>query len=159
MGRGIAAVVPIVFGKGRHHYPEYFSSTFFEKYDKHDDEEIYTLKTDFLIENYKPFLDEFYDLIGETDRLTKRELPNVTTFEAFEESFDHRERNGWSPFLYEGHGFFSFSGGESSYFWHFYSGSNKAMLEVYSTLNHFERVLQKTMTNPLADVIKFGLFG
>jgi hypothetical protein len=41
----------------------------------------------------------------------------------------------------------------------FYQGSYKAILEEYSTLNHFEKTLVKAMSNPLANAVKFGIFG
>jgi len=54
---------------------------------------------------------------------------------------------------------FSILGGYCEQYWLFYSGSYKAYLEEYSTLSHFEKVLAKTMKNPLAKAIKFGIFG
>jgi hypothetical protein len=54
---------------------------------------------------------------------------------------------------------FSFLGGESEKYWLFYIGSYKAYLETYCTLKHFERILAKAMQNPLASIVKFGIYG
>ena len=44
-------------------------------------------------------------------------------------------------------------------YWKFYFGSYKAILEEYSTLTHFERLLAIAMKNPLAGAVKLGIFG
>jgi hypothetical protein len=54
---------------------------------------------------------------------------------------------------------FDILGGQCEEFWLFYSGSSKAYLETYDTLVHFERTLAKALKNPLANLVKFGIFG
>ena len=159
MGTGIAAAIPIVIKPREFTGKEYFSNQFFTHFDKENEGGIYTIKIDFLLEHYFQFLKEFYELIGETEKLERMEVPILITFEEFEKYFSFSNRNGKSIFIYNQHIAFSFSGGQSSYYWHFYSGSYKAIVEVYSTFLHFERILQKTMKNPLAQVLKFGIFG
>ena len=159
MGAGISAAILIEVEQDGFKGKKYFSNTFLDNYEKVEDNEIYTIKKDLLLKNYSNFLDEFYGLIGEPDEFKDRGIPAVSTFEEFEEAFSRDARGGWSPYIYETRGMFSFLGGKSSRYWHFYSGSYKAYLETYCSLLHFERVLQKTMKNPLADVIKFGIFG
>ena len=159
MGTGISAAIPITFKKSNNYQDSYYSSKFFDNYNKLDDEDIYIIRSELLVSNYRPFLDEFYDLIGETQKLEDLNTPDATTFEAFEDVFSHSSRNGKVPFTYDTLGMFSFLAGQSSYYWCFYSGSYKAYLESYSSLMHFERVIQKAMKNPLAQAVKFGMFG
>jgi hypothetical protein len=68
-------------------------------------------------------------------------------------------RNSSTPFIYPHWSTFSTLGGQCKEYWLFYSGSYKAYLEEYTTLEHLERILSKTMKNPLANTIKFGIFG
>ena len=141
MGAGIAAAIPIAI-KVESSREEYFSNQFFTHYDKASEK-------------------EFYELIGETEKLDKMEIPSISTFDEFEDYFsrNNQNRKSGSPFLYGQFIAFSFLGGQSSYYWHFYNGSYKAYIEVYSTFRHFESILQRTMKNPLAHVLKFGIFG
>jgi hypothetical protein len=124
---------------------------------------IYTIKPNVLVNNYKPFLTEFYDLIEvdfeKATKLTPDGIPDASTLDKFLAVFDDDARNNRMPFIYDTHYAFSFLGGVSSLYWTFYSGSYKAILEEYSTLMHFERILAKTMKNPLAGAVKFGIFG
>ena len=159
MGTGIAAAIPILIKPRMDYGGNYFSTTFFSHYSELDAGGVFIINENFFLENYTTFLDEFYDLIGKEDEFVKNKLPKVCTFEEFTEVFDRRARNGRSPFVCDELGLFSFSGGVSSLFWHFYSGSYKALLEEYSSLLHFEKILQKSMKNPLANVVKYGLFG
>ena len=159
MGRGISASIPLIIQPRTDNGEKYFSDSFFQYYNKSDDNGIFTIKENLLLENYSSFLAEFYEIIGEQSKLESLNVPDVSTFEEFEVAFTHRNRNGRCPFLYEHSGHFSFLGGESSYYWNFYSACYDAYVEVYSIFLHFERILQKTIKNPLADLIKFGLFG
>ena len=156
MGTGISAGIPIELKPQFGCEKKYFHSTFFNHYDKDDETGFYHLKKDFLVENYVSFLDEFYELIGETEELSERNIPIVSTFEEFENAFDRNSRNGRTPFIST---YMDFLGEDRSYCWNFYDGSYKAFLEEWSTLLHCERILLKAMKNPLAAVVKFGMFG
>ena len=163
MGTGIAAAIPIVIGPNTRRWNkklerEDFSANFFDGYTIADEEEqIYTVKEELLLSNYSSFLDEFYDCIGEKNPLET--VPNITSYEEFEAAFDRKKRNSYPPHLdYDVH-MFSIHGGMSSAYWLFYIGSYKALLESYITLQHFERTLTRALKNPLACMVKFGIFG
>ena len=166
MGRGISAAIPLTF-KPHDRFginKRDFTKGFFDCFDLEDaDAKIYTIKPDLLLQNYKPFLLEFYDLIEEDfeerTKIAPDAIPDVATLDEFIQAFDGRERNNRVPFMYDSHIAFSTLGGVSTLYWLFYSGGYKAFIEVYSTFLHFERILAKTMKNPLAGAIKFGLFG
>ena len=166
MGRGISAAIPLTF-KPHDRFgidKKDFTKGFFDNYDLEEAEhKIYTIKPDLILQNYKPFLLEFYYLIEEDfkerTKLAPEGIPNVKTLDEFIQVFDGRERNNRVPFIYDQYIAFSTLGGVSSLYWLFYSGSYKAVIEVYSTFLHFERILAKTMKNPLAGAVKFGLFG
>jgi len=157
MGRGISAVIPFVMsGWDGKIDNEYFSPNFFECYDVNEDGNVYTIKHEILLNNYQSFLTEFYDCIGED-----RDIGNITqasNYDEFCNVFDRRERNGRAPYI-DFKSMFSMLGGTCEEFWKFYSGSYKAMLEEYSTLMHFERILARAMKNPLASAVKFGIYG
>ncbi len=162
MGVGIAAAIPIIIVPDDRAWPQemelqYFSPTFSDYYNYDAESRNYTIKHEILIENYQSFLIEFYDLIGESCDI--KEPPELTSYEAFQDFFDNRKRNMKEPFLYERSSMFSMLGGTCPEYWLFYSGSYKALLEEYSTLAHFERILPKAMKNPLANTVKFGIFG
>jgi hypothetical protein len=166
MGTGISAAIPLIFKpyEGRSIDVKYFSKSFFDCYDveETDGKKVFTIKTDLLFNNYKPFLEEFYTLIEEDfhyeTKLHINDIPDINSLEDFTEFFDGDNRNNRVPFMY-GASFFSVLGGECEEYWKFYSGSYKAILEVYKTLLHFEKILAKAMTNPLANAVKFGIFG
>jgi len=160
MGAGIAAVVPIILGPPRSGWvrnvdADDFAPDFFECYDVSKDGRVYTIKHEILLNNYKSFLTEFYDLIGEERNIS--EISQVDSYGKFGEAFDRDARNASVPFI-DCTGF-SMLGGNCKEYWMFYSGSYKAFLEEYSTLTHFERILANTMKNPLASAIKFGIYG
>jgi hypothetical protein len=168
MGRGISGAIPITFGISHNSWKnkiekEDFSEGFFDCYDEieTDGEILWEIKRDLLVQNYNVFLDEFNNLIelGERRRnwMNLDSIPPTETFDEFEEAFDYGNRNGRVPFLYDNA--FSTIGCECRYIWKFYAGSYKAFLEEYTTLTHFERVIAKSMKNPLAKAVKFGIFG
>ena len=162
MGTGIAAAIPIILGPNRHGWRtaierKYFTDKFFENYTVDDEGKIYTIKPEVLLENYKSFLAEFYDCIGEEYEAEK--ISYVKTYDEFEAVFNYDTRNARRPFIYKHGSMFSFLGGESDKYWLFYSGSYKAYLETYCTLTHIERLLAKAINNPLAQCVKFGIFG
>ena len=167
MGTGINAAIPIILKahKGHPLNPDYFTQGFFGNYSiegTHNDQ-AYVIKQDILINNYKPFLTEFYELIEEDftemTNLTYNTIPKANNLDEFFKSFSGKNRNNRAPFIYDIPEMFSILGGYCEQYWLFYSGSYKAYLEEYSTLSHFEKVLAKTMKNPLAKAIKFGIFG
>jgi hypothetical protein len=162
MGTGIDAVIPIIFEPWKDDHstsidPEYFSENFFDNYDFNEKEGLYTIKADLLIRNYRDFLTEFYSCIGE--EIQMENLPNIGSYDEFKAVFNRKVRNATSPYLEADGGFFSCLGGECGELWNFYTGSYKAYLEEYSTLLHFERLLPKAIKNPLANSVKFGIFG
>jgi len=174
MGTGIMAAVPLVFephksyGKQDKLEKRYFSKEFFSNFDFEETESgvNYFIKKDLLLTNYKQFLLEFYDVIEEdfkyeTD-IDPEEIPIANNFEEFENIFEAMRRNRQVPFIDNGIPRFSgfeVVGCECTKYWLFYDGSYKAYLEVYSTLLHFEKILVKAMNNPLANAVKFGIFG
>ena len=167
MGTGIMAAIPIVFTPpARRPLDERdFVQGFFDNYDtdEADGEKSYVIKEKLLIDNYRPFLSEFYDLIGEDftkeSKLTYATIPDAKDFSEFAEAFRRENRNYDLPYVFESSFAFSVLGCRCEKYWLFYSGSYKAVLEVYRTLLHFERILAKAMANPLANAVKFGIFG
>ena len=174
MGTGIMAAVPLVFephksyGRQEKLEEKYFSKGFLSNFDVEETESgiKYVIQKDLLLNNYKQFLLEFYDVIEEdfkykTD-IDPDNIPVANKLEEFENIFEDQTRNRQVPFIDEGSSRFSgFSvlGCACTKFWLFYSGSYKAYLEVYSTLIHCEKILAKAMSNPLANAVKFGIFG
>jgi len=167
MGTGIMAAIPLIFSTHDRFGLDKkdFTINFFDSYDVSDTDgkKVYTIKTDLLLNNYKPFLAEFYDLIEEDfqeeTNLAPDAIPDASNLDEFIEAFGGRNRNNRVPFTYPTPMMFSTLGCVCEEYWLFYSGSYKAYLEVYCTLSHFERILSKTMKNPLANAIKFGIFG
>jgi hypothetical protein len=166
MGAGISAVIPLVLSEDSSrgiHEEKYFSKGFFDNFTPTDKEKVYVIKEDLLLDNYKTFLCEFYDLIDEPIEretgLTAHNIPNATAINEFKNVFSGEARNMKSPFVYHNHYSFSTLGCDCHNFWVFYNGSYKAYLETYETLRHFENILPKAMKNPLANAVKFGIFG
>jgi hypothetical protein len=162
MGTGIVAVIPIIIGPFEDGWStpidtKEFSKNFFETYTVNEKEGLYTIKTDLLIKNYRDFLIEFYTCIDE--KMDMENLPDVSTYDEFKAVFERNARNTETPYLESGVYGFSCLGGECEKYWIFYSGSYKAYLEEYSTLLHFEKLLPKAINNPLANSVKFGIFG
>ncbi|MDR2854723.1 MAG: hypothetical protein LBV40_00990 [Methanomicrobiales archaeon] len=167
MGTGIMAAIPITLEP----YERWeldtkdFSKGFFDNFDVEEtgSKTIYTIKENLLIDNYKAFLIEFYTLIErdfkkETD-LTFDTIPSVTNLDEFREVFSDDNRKGYLPYIWNDYHFFSVVGCKCHEYCLFYWGSYKAILEEYITLLHFERILSKSMSNPLANAVKFGIFG
>ena len=164
MGTGIMAAIPIVFKP--HEYrtidPRDFSKGFLNNYDESDmdGKQIYTIKESLLVNNYKSFLSEFYELIDEDffkkANINITDLPDVHNLDAFIKFFKGGDNR--VPFMFHA-SFFSVLGCRCVEYWLFYFGSYQAILETYCTLLHFEKILAKTMGNPLANAIKFGIFG
>ena len=154
MGVGISGAIALVFKiNGNINKDEH--ENFLTAYDYDNESKTYTIKGDFIVSTYKEFLSEFYDLIEENEEIHK--IPQVESFADFEIFFERNNRNGEKPFLYNS----SFYCCEihSNYYWLFYHGSYKADLEDYSTLVHMERITAKAMNNPLANFVKYGIFG
>jgi len=187
MGAGIAAAIPLVFKPYEDDCfngpkAEYFSHGFLENYtveEKEGDskriramrdgsvektkERIYSIKNDLLIDNYRHFLTEFYALMDEDlyeqTGMTSDSIPDVKVIDDFKKIFGEKESGRLLPFIYRGSWAFSVLGCRCEEYWIFYTGSYKAYLEEYSTFLHFEKILAKTINNPLANAIKFGIFG
>ena len=168
MGTGIMAAIPIVF-KPNDRFginEKNFTTGYFDNFDvaENDGKKIYTIRKDILLKNYKLFLTEFYNLIEEDFQeetsIAPEVIPNANSLDEFMEAFSSNNRNNRVPFIYETPFMFSVLGGcVCEEYWLFYSGSYKAVLEEYSTLLHFEKIVAKSMSNPLANAIKFGIFG
>ena len=167
MGRGIMAAVPLIFDRDewRGRSKNYFTISFFDNYDIEtvDGKEMYVIKKDTLIKNYKSFLLEFYDLIEvdfeEETEIAPDKIPTVDGFDEFLETFSRSNRGACVPFIDETPYTFSVLGCDCIIYWLFYRGSYKAILEEYSSLLHFEKILARAMSNPLSNAVKFGMFG
>ena len=167
MGRGIMAAIPIVIKPPKRDVFEerYFTQGFFDNYEDYeeDGEKALMIKESLLIDNYRPFLSEFNELIGlmtsEEARLASAALPDAKNLDEFAEAFTQENRDYKMPHIDSSSFAFSVLGCRCEQYWLFYNGSYKAILEEYKTLLHFERVLAKAMANPLANAVKFGIFG
>ena len=167
MGTGISAAVPLTFRlRERFRFdPKDFTKGFFDNYEitEENGKILYTIKSSLLIGNYKEFLAEFYDLIEENFQnrtgISPDAIPGANTVEEFMEVFSGNNRNNRVPFMYTTPSMFSTLGCECEDYWLFYGGSYKAYLEVYSTLDHLEKIISKAVKNPLANAVKFGIFG
>jgi hypothetical protein len=167
MGTGIRAAIPLIITlQDRYKIDErYFAKGFFSNYnaEETDGRKEYVIKENVLLDNYQSFLIEFYDCIGEdfyeSTALAQGEIPVADNIDDFKEAFSSKNRNSRVPCIYETPYMFSTLGCQCDDYWVFYDGSYKAYLEVYITLLHFEKVLAKAMNNPLANAIKFGIFG
>jgi hypothetical protein len=162
MGTGIVAAIPLVFTPlERFNIDErYFTQGFFNNFnvEEIDGRKVYTIKKELLLNNYKSFLAEFYSLIEDdlSDNIVLDDIPEMDSLDEFSEVFSGNNR---VPFIYKWPSMFSVLGCKCTYYWIFYNGSYKAYLEEYSTFTHFEKILAKTMKNPLGNTIKFGIFG
>jgi len=167
MGTGISAAVPLTFRlQERFRFdPEYFTNGFFDNYEitEENGKKQYTIKSSLFLGNYKGFLTEFYDLIEEDFQnrtgIAPDAIPNANSLDEFMAVFSGDNRNNRIPFMYGTPSMFSTLGCECEDYWLFYGGSYKAYLEVYSTLNHLEKIISKAVKNPLANAVKFGIFG
>ena len=169
MGTGIVSVIPLVLGNVENK-DEYFNKGFFENYNKisEDNRDIYMIKEDVLLKNYNEFLQEFYDIIGEElyddyrlefSEYPKEMLEKIETYEEFLDRFERDNRNATEPYIDKNCFSLSTLGCNCFEYFMFYSGSYKAILEVYSTLTHFEKILSKAMKNHLAKSVKFCIYG
>ena len=81
MGTGIKAAIPLTFIPEWRFRAEYFTEGFFDNFDivENNGKKLYTIKQELLINNYKLFLSEFYDLIGE--KLDVDALPNIDSID------------------------------------------------------------------------------
>ena len=163
MGVRISAAVPLKFRNiGFSMLEVDFAKSFMNNYDTnyYSGERIYSIKTDVLFDNYKDFLYEFYELIGEDvseDSWLSSISPSINNIEDFKTEFSF-ENSTDAPYVDDSRYFFT-EGCECLEYWVFYNGSFKVMLEDESTLFHFEKVLTKIMKNPLGRSIKFGMEG
>jgi hypothetical protein len=176
MGRSIVACIPFVINTNKwYDKDKYFANGFFDCYTE-TEKNVYHLKEDLFIANYKDFVLEFSDLIDEQMMLrhymdgkgqhcetfieADDPLLNQTTVDGFKELFDRDKRNGLMPYFEEGYGnMFSTLGGECKDKWLFHNAGGKAFLETYGLFNTVERIIGKSMKNPLAKAVKFGLYG
>ena len=113
MGTGIMAAVPLVFepytryGRQERIEEKYFTKGFLDNFDIEEKESgiKYVIKKDLLLNNYKQFLLEFYDLIEEDfkdeTKLDRDNIPDANSFDEFLEVFSGRKRNNRVPFIYD----------------------------------------------------------
>jgi hypothetical protein len=178
MGVGIGAVVPLKVSikswdfdnnmnnlKIRYFHNDFFSFFNGEKRDNgYDGYYVFTIKSDFLLANYKDFLCEFYQLIGEdlferTKISSEDDILKLKEIDSFIAAFNQDARGDDIPYICSSLGMVSTLGCKCLESWLFYFGSYKACLEVYTTFIHFERILVKAMKNPLAKIVKFCEYG
>ena len=187
MGTGIAAAIPLVLRPHEHSFygeieAQNFSHGFIDNYtveererngkwiqynkdgsDEESKEKVYSIKNDLLIANYRSFLTEFYDLIDvdlhDQTRMALDDIPDVLDVDDFKKVFGKENVQLRLPFVFNNSMAFSVLGCCCDEYWVFYIGSYRAILEEYCTLLHFEKVLAKAMSNPLANAIKLGIFG
>lgn len=169
MKLGIAAAVPIVIKPcNRVRFTWWdtkpLTPEFLENYnliETEGNEETYEIKTDVLIKNSKSFITEFYELVEDDfcmkTGLTLDTIPIAESVEDFIELFSRKNRNT-VPFISRAEDFDTV-GCKCNVYWLFHSGSFLVTLAENKTLMHFESVLTKSMKNPLAQVIKIGVFG
>lgn len=157
MGAGIGGVIPLKarWTSRRAEPPQ----AWHELYTKEGS--LYTINECALLDNYRAFLIEFYQLIQEdtTKWIFPNGMPEATNMDEFRDVWSNEVRNGRTPFISCHGGMFSALDVDFDEFWLFYSGSYKAYLEEYKTFTHMEHMLAKAMTNPLKDAVKFGIFG
>jgi hypothetical protein len=134
-----------------------------------DDRGLYEIKEAILLNHFKSFLHEFVEVSGDK-RLARclEEIKldnadgsfwNFTNYVDFEEKFSDNYPYYCMPSIYTGANMFRTLGCVCYRVLLFYRGSYKAYLEDYSTLDVMERLFRRSMTNPLAQITKFGLFG
>ena len=163
MGMGISAAVPLQFRNVGFSMLEVdFAKSFIDNYDinYYSGERIYSIKKEVLFNNYKDFIYEFYELIGEdVNRVTRLSdiSPNINNIEDFKTEFGFANST-CVPYVDNSRYFFT-EDCDCLEYWVFYNGSFKIILEDEDTLSHFEKVLTKTMKNPLGRSIKFGMEG
>jgi hypothetical protein len=160
MGTGIVAAIPIIIGPFKDVWhtainPKNFSENLFDNYDFHEEEGLYYIKTDLLINNYRDFLTEFYTCIGGEGSLEN--VPNAASYRKFKTVFEHGKCEGEVPYLGTWSNPICCLGGKYEEYWLFCNGSYKANLEEHRTLLHFERLLAKATNNPLVNLVKFGI--
>ena len=160
MGTGIMAAVPIEFTPDSRDMDD-FAKGFFDNYSiqEIDGKKRHVIHEDILINNYIPFLLEFYELI-EVDmernlELPPSEIPVAKSLEEFKKAFE--KSIGYGPFLE--HTYLGAIGVGSGLYWLFYFGTYKTDMEDYDTLLHFDKILAKAMSNPLGKSVKFGIYG
>ena len=169
MGRGIVAAIPIIVAEHERlpFREEQFIPGFFDNYDQIEVDgrksKTFLIKENLLISNYKSLLTEFYGLIGvdlfRGTELTYSDIPDANSLDEFCYVFSRKDISSAMPQVYSDTLAFDVMGCICEKYWLFYNGSYKAYLEVFSTFFHFECILAKTMDNPLATAIKFGIFG
>lgn len=164
MSTGIAAAIPLIIAPHENIWKNGFNKSdfsckFFDNYTSLQDGQAYTIKRDLLINNYKSFLEEFFDCIGDGSDYEQDTIPYARSYDEFMSIFSRNNRNYSFPFIESESHAFSILGGVCKEYWLFYYGSCKAYLETYKTLLHFERTLEKAMKNPLASAAKFGIYG
>jgi hypothetical protein len=176
MGRCIATCIPFEIKiEPYYHYEKYFADGFFDCFTE-TEKNFYHLKEDLFIANYKDFVLEFSDLIDKKMLLSYHRdsegklchvfieaddpLINQTTAEGFKDIFSRDNRNALIPFFEEQPPYFlSTTCSQCGDVWLFYSDGGKSYLESYDILRVAERFISKSMKNPLAKAVKFGLYG
>jgi len=173
MGAGICGAILLEFeleACDKKHFLEESANNFLDYYNQLPKEknsffERFIIKDEILLPNYADFLKEFYDLIyidfkgirhpyDEPNETYTNSILNCKTRKEFDNVFAHDERNGTFPCISSS---VSCLCCDINNPFIFYFGSYKAYLEEYTTFTHMERMLNKAMTNPLKNVVKFGI--
>ena len=137
MGVGIGAVVPLKFlikcwdldnEKSRNYeIARCFHKEFFNFFDREkiSDNYVFTIKDGFLLANYRDFLQEFYQLIGEdlfecTNIYSEDDILKLKDMDSFAAAFDDDARGGGLPDICDSRGMVSVLGCECSESWLFF---------------------------------------
>lgn len=181
MGQGIIGVIPISFqfkrrsrgdDREKEEFRKHAADGFFDVYNESQvktyeggTDTLYTIKPEILLPNFKSFFLEFSGLIRNERAL---EEENIST--KFNADYDKIVASGdVEAFLKHFDGYSEcvpqrYSGLDTLYTdigrcVLVYSGSYKAYLEEWTTLEHMELLLRAAMPHPLAKVMRFGLSG
>lgn len=144
-----------------------FSDAFLACYESGEENQ-YTIKASFFLENYKGLLEEFnqfFDIedIGchhaSDEALTLADIPDFKTIDEFCSYWHKTKRKGMMPFNCQSHLEFNTATGIPKLTWLFYDGIYKMNLDNYYLLHHFEKAVQAAIKNPLGKLIKIGMYG
>jgi len=180
MGQGILGAIPVSFRFNKRHwyseeentknFKKKSSKGFFDFYsenqeinEKGEKENYYIIKPEILLPNFKNFFIEFHKIIGNestvefeiTEKFNSDYDKAVASgnLDEFLKHFDDNSGSAPTVFEYFGTMYIDTSGNDLLV----YQGSYKAFLEVWSTLTHMEYLVRAAVSNPLAQVIKFGM--
>lgn len=164
MGVGIAGIIPLAFTV-KPCNKEDLEEEFLDCYVYDENQEVYFIKMDFLMNNFKHFSLEFKKTLKTSDtefdvdweKFDLLDFDNCN-FQVLEEFFKVNKK-GYRPSFEHGRYGISVLNIEVYRYLLIYFGSYKAYLEEYSTLQDMEFLTTKAIENPLAKVVKYGMYG